>query len=74
VAQLVEQAGELIGILEPSRANGHRSHLGRSMHARPTATSLMTPGPDSELDSAWTVRFGPLPRDHMRAVLDQYAW
>ena len=27
-----------------------------------------------ELDSAWTVRFGPLPRDHMRAVLDQYAW
>ena len=27
-----------------------------------------------ELDGAWTVRFGPLPRDHMRAVLDQYAW
>ena len=27
-----------------------------------------------ELDSAWTVRFGPLPRDHMRAVLDRFAW
>jgi hypothetical protein len=27
-----------------------------------------------ELDSAWTVRFGPLPRDHMRAVLDHFAW
>jgi hypothetical protein len=27
-----------------------------------------------ELDCAWTVRFGPLPRDHMRAVLDRFAW
>ena len=27
-----------------------------------------------ELDSAWTVRFGPLPRDHLRAVLDHFAW
>jgi hypothetical protein len=27
-----------------------------------------------ELDSAWTVRFGPLARDHMRAVLDRFAW
>jgi hypothetical protein len=27
-----------------------------------------------ELDSAWTVRFGPLPREHMRAVLDRFAW
>ena len=27
-----------------------------------------------ELDSAWTVRFGPLPRDQMRAVLDHFAW
>jgi hypothetical protein len=27
-----------------------------------------------ELDGAWTVRFGPLPREHMRAVLDQFAW
>jgi hypothetical protein len=27
-----------------------------------------------ELDGAWTVRFGPLPRDRMRAVLDHYAW
>jgi hypothetical protein len=27
-----------------------------------------------ELDGAWTVRFGPLPRDHMRAVLDHFAW
>jgi hypothetical protein len=27
-----------------------------------------------ELDGAWTVRFGPLPRDHMRAVLDRFAW
>jgi hypothetical protein len=23
---------------------------------------------------AWTVRFGPLPRDEMRAVLDRFAW
>jgi hypothetical protein len=36
MAQLVEQASELIGILEPSRANGHCSHLGRvcPTHAR----------------------------------------
>jgi hypothetical protein len=27
-----------------------------------------------ELDSAWTVRFGPLPREQMRAVLDHFAW
>jgi hypothetical protein len=27
-----------------------------------------------ELDGSWTVRFGPLPRDEMRAVLDQFAW
>ena len=27
-----------------------------------------------ELDGAWTVRFGPLPREHMRAVLDRFAW
>jgi hypothetical protein len=27
-----------------------------------------------ELDSAWTVRFGPLPRDVMRQVLDHFAW
>ncbi len=27
-----------------------------------------------ELDGAWTVRFGPLPRDHMRHVLDRFAW
>jgi hypothetical protein len=27
-----------------------------------------------ELDSAWTVRIGPLERDHMRAVLDRFAW
>ena len=26
-----------------------------------------------ELDGAWTVRLGPLPRDHVRAVLDTYA-
>jgi len=24
-----------------------------------------------ELDGAWTVRFGPLPREHMRAMLDR---
>jgi hypothetical protein len=27
-----------------------------------------------ELDGAWTVRFGPLPREHMREVLDRFAW
>jgi hypothetical protein len=27
-----------------------------------------------ELDGAWTVRFGPIPRDPMRAVLDRFAW
>jgi len=27
-----------------------------------------------ELDGAWTVRFGPLPRDHMRELLDRFAW
>ena len=27
-----------------------------------------------ELDGAWSVRFGPLPREHMRAVLDHFAW
>ncbi len=27
-----------------------------------------------ELDSAWTVRFGPVPRDAMRLLLDRYAW
>jgi hypothetical protein len=27
-----------------------------------------------ELDGAWTVRFGPLERDHLRAVLDRFAW
>ena len=27
-----------------------------------------------ELDGAWTVRFGPLARDQMRAVLDHFAW
>jgi hypothetical protein len=26
-----------------------------------------------ELDGAWTVRLGPLPREHVRQVLDQYA-
>jgi hypothetical protein len=26
-----------------------------------------------DLDGAWTVRFGPLPRDHMRAILDRFA-
>ena len=27
-----------------------------------------------ELDGAWTVRFGPLPRDHLRQVLERFAW
>jgi hypothetical protein len=27
-----------------------------------------------ELDGAWTVRFGPLPREHMRTVLDHFAF
>jgi hypothetical protein len=27
-----------------------------------------------ELDGAWTVRLGPLPRGHMRSVLDHFAW
>lgn len=27
-----------------------------------------------ELDGAWTVRFGPLPRAEMRAALDRFAW
>ncbi len=27
-----------------------------------------------ELDGAWTVRFGPIARDPMRAVLDRFAW
>jgi hypothetical protein len=27
-----------------------------------------------ELDAAWTVRFGPIPREPMRAVLDRFAW
>ncbi len=27
-----------------------------------------------ELDRAWTVRFGPIPRDAMRDLLDRYAW
>lgn len=27
-----------------------------------------------ELDSAWTVRIGPLQRQHMRTVLDRFAW
>jgi hypothetical protein len=26
-----------------------------------------------ELDGAWTVRFGPLPREHVRAVLARFA-
>jgi hypothetical protein len=25
-------------------------------------------------DGAWPVRFGPLPREQMRAVLDHFAW
>jgi hypothetical protein len=29
MAQLVEQARELIDVVKPSRANGHRAHLGR---------------------------------------------
>lgn len=36
VAQLVEQASDLIGVLESSRANGHCGHLDQSMNARPT--------------------------------------
>ena len=27
-----------------------------------------------ELDGAWTVRFGPIPREAMREALDHYAW
>lgn len=27
-----------------------------------------------ELGGAWTVRFGPIPRDAMRALLDRFAW
>jgi hypothetical protein len=27
-----------------------------------------------ELDGAWTVRFGPLPREHLAAVLERFAW
>lgn len=27
-----------------------------------------------ELDTAWTVRIGPFKREHMRAVLDRFAW
>lgn len=27
-----------------------------------------------ELDGAWTVRFGPLVREHMRTVLDRFAF
>ncbi len=27
-----------------------------------------------ELDGAWTVRFGPLPREQMREALDRFAW
>jgi hypothetical protein len=34
MAELVEQASELIGILLSSRANRHSSHLGRIMNAR----------------------------------------
>jgi hypothetical protein len=41
----------------------------RELHAAGLATSFRP-----ELDGAWTVRFGPLPRDHMRAVLDHFAW
>jgi hypothetical protein len=40
VAQLVEQASELIGVFGSGRANGHCSHLGQSMKARLTMTSL----------------------------------
>lgn len=39
IAQLIEEADELFGILEPSRANCHRGHLGRSMKARTGADS-----------------------------------
>ena len=39
------------------------------LHAAGLRTSFR-----QELDSAWTVRFGPLPREHMRTVLDKYAW
>lgn len=27
-----------------------------------------------ELDGAWTVRLGPIPRDPMRELLDRFAW
>jgi len=27
-----------------------------------------------KLDGAWTVRIGPLQREHMRTVLDHFAW
>jgi hypothetical protein len=27
-----------------------------------------------EIDGAWTVRFGPISRDSLRAVLDRFAW
>jgi hypothetical protein len=40
VAQLVEQASELIGVLGSSRTNGHCSHLRQSMKARLTTTSM----------------------------------
>ena len=39
MAQLVEQASELIGVLGSSRANDHCSHLGQSMNAHATMTS-----------------------------------
>jgi hypothetical protein len=29
---------------------------------------------NQELDGAWSVRFGPIPRDAMREVLDRFAW
>ncbi len=39
------------------------------LHAAGLTTSFRR-----ELDGAWSVRFGPLPREQMRALLDHFAW
>ena len=73
-----EPRGDLAG---RGRRLRDRLHLPRrdGLHGAETAERELqaiglTTSFRQELDGAWTVRFGPLPRDHMRAVLDHFAW
>ena len=62
------------GVASPESYHGATGYTDAETAERELQAAGLTTSFRQELDGAWTVRFGPLPRDHMRAVLDHFAW